>query len=140
ASIRSTIVCVLHIRSAASDAERVPVCRRSNQLFENACMLFKIFSWFSQKRWAFSRNVAENSEVGRNTRCIIDIHCSATLVVGTGMVCLLGSRLHPFISRGISLRSDGDIDQAQTSKSSVNRPRRSRCLRIFDFDPRSRWS
>src|SRR5262245_58530147 len=108
------------MRSAASDAERVPVWRRSNQLFENACMLFKIFSWFSQKRWAFSRNVAENSEVGRNARFIIDIHCSATFVVV--MVCLLGSRLHPFIPHGINLRLVGDIDQAQTSKSTVNCP------------------
>jgi hypothetical protein len=81
ACIRSTIVCVLHMRSEHSDADLVPVWRRSNQLFENACMLVKNLSWFSQKRWAFSRNVVETSEVGRNTFCIIDVHCSAKFVV-----------------------------------------------------------
>jgi hypothetical protein len=47
--IRSTIVCVPHMRSEHSDADLVPVWRRSNQLFENACMLFKNFQAVRQK-------------------------------------------------------------------------------------------
>src|SRR5262245_26446855 len=44
ACIRSTIVSVLHMRSEHSDADLVPVWRRSNQLFENVCILFKNLS------------------------------------------------------------------------------------------------
>src|SRR5262245_49726599 len=94
------------MRSEHSVADLVPVWRRSNQLFENACMLFKILSWFSQKRWAFSRNVVEISEVGRNAFCTIDVHCSARFIVLV-MVCLLESRPQPVFLKE-SLRSDRD--------------------------------
>src|SRR5262249_30899217 len=52
---------------------------RSNQPFASDCMMSRSFSWFSQKRSAFSRSGAENVEVGRNIFCIA-AHCSVISV------------------------------------------------------------
>src|SRR5262245_11174859 len=121
------------MRSEHSDADRVPVRRCANQLFENACMLSKILSWFSQKRWALSRNVVEISGFGRNAFCIMDVHSSPTFVVV--MLCLLESRLRPVISEGQVCAQTLTLVSQKVPSIARSCCRR---FRIFDLDPDSR--